>query len=139
MPKTNQTTVTSSNPISAFLYMLKAVFVSYAVSFVLIFLTALLAVMQSLSDTSISILVNIVTAVGAALAGFMAGRHFHSKGIFFGAGCGIIYTILLCISGNIISASLNFGVSFLTALLIGILCGAVGGISGINTKRTRRR
>jgi len=132
----NQVTV---NPISAVLFMLKAVALSYIISFVMLFAAALLATFQSFSDTAVYILANLVTALGTAIAGFTAGRHFDSKGIFFGAGCGIIYTLILCLIGNIISTCINHGSSFFVALAIGIICGAVGGIAGINTKKTRRR
>ncbi|MBR5155571.1 MAG: TIGR04086 family membrane protein [Clostridia bacterium] len=138
MLKSSQNAATS-NPVSALLFMLKTVFISYIISLLLLFVGALIATYGAFSDTAVRILANIVTALGTLIAGFMAGRHFFSKGIFFGAGCGIIYTILLCIIGNIFSGNINLGASFLTALLIGILCGAVGGIAGINTKRTRRR
>lgn len=136
MLNTNQGTV---NPISAILFMLKAVAVSYIISFVLLFAAALFATFQSVSDTIVFILANLVTALGTAIAGFSAGRHFDSKGIFFGAGCGIIYTLILCLAGNLIAAGTNHGSSFFVALAIGIICGAVGGIAGINTKKTRRR
>ena len=129
----------TANPVSAILFMLKAVAVSYIISFVMLFAAALLATFQSFSDTAIYIMANLVTALGTAFAGFTAGRHFDSKGIFFGAGCGIIYTLILCIIGNIISSGINMGSSFFVALAIGIICGAVGGIAGINTKKTRRR
>ncbi len=128
-----------STPVSALLFMLKAVFVSYIISLLLLFAGALIATFGAFSDITVRIIANIVTALGTLIAGFMAGRHFSGKGIFFGAGCGIIYTLLLCIIGNIISGNINTGASFLTAMIIGILCGAVGGIAGINTKRTRRR
>lgn len=139
MVKTNQSAASAGGTVSAILFMLKTVFVSYIISIVLLFAFALLATFQAYSDTVIAILANLVTAFGTAFAGFSAGRHFDSKGLLFGAGCGIIYTILLCIAGNIVSGTLNFGLSFITALVIGLLCGAVGGIAGINTKRTRRR
>lgn len=136
MLNSNQVTV---NPISAVLFMLKAVALSYIISFVMLFAAALLATFQSFSDTAVYILANLVTALGTAIAGFTAGRHFDSKGIFFGAGCGIIYTLILCIIGNIVSSSIHTASSFLIALAIGVICGAVGGIAGINTKKTRRR
>lgn len=139
MLKSNQNSNGSTSLVSGTLFMLKAVSISYIISLVLLFASALIATYQAMSDTGICILANVVTALGTAFSGFMAGRHFSGKGLLFGAGCGAIYTVILCIVGNIISASLNFGISFLTALLIGVLCGAVGGIAGINTKRTRRR
>ncbi len=139
MLKSNQTSASGDSFSSGALFMLKTVALSYIVSLVLLFLAAILATFNSMSNTGISILANVVTALGTIFAGFSAGRHFSGKGLLFGAGCGVIYTVILCVVGNIVSGRLNFGISFLTALLIGVLCGAVGGIAGINTKRTRRR
>lgn len=132
---------TSANEgfVGSILFMLKAVALSYITSIILLFPAVLLATFQAYSDRGISILVNIITAFGTASSGFMAGRHFDSKGIFFGAGCGIIYTLLLCLAGNLVAQSMSFGMDCLTALIIGILCGGVGGITGINTKKHRRR
>ncbi len=138
MLKSSQT-VTKSTPVSAVLFMLKAVAISYIISLTLLFAASLIATYGAFSDTAIRISANIVTALGTLVAGFASGRHFSGKGIFFGAGTGLIYTLLLCIIGNIFSGSINLGASFLTAMLIGILCGSVGGIAGINTRRTYRR
>ncbi len=130
---------TKSTPVKAILFMLKAIAISYIISLVLILVASLIATYGAFSDTAIRIMANIVTAIATITAGFMSGRHFSSKGIFFGAGTGMIYTALLCIIGNIFSGSINMNANLITALIIGVLCGAVGGIVGINTKRTRRR
>lgn len=139
MLKSTQKTTNDGGLVQGALFMLKTVFLSYIISIVLLFLAALLANYRSMSNTGISVLANIVTAIGTLVSGFSAGRHFSGKGIFFGAGCGILYTVFLCVAGNIISGEINFGLSFLTTLLIGIFCGAVGGIAGINTAHGRRR
>ncbi len=138
MPKPVQNTSTQGI-MNQFLFMLKAVAISYIVSVILLFPAALLANFQAYSNQGISILANIITAFGTALSGFLAGRNAGSKGIFVGAGCGIIYCLILCLAGNLIFKSATLGMEFLTALIIGVLCGGVGGIAGINTKRQRRR
>ena len=138
MPKPVQNT-SAQGIMNQFLFMLKAVAISYIVSVILLFPAALLANFQAYSNQGISILANIITAFGTALSGFLAGRNAGSKGIFVGAGCGIIYCLILCLAGNLISKSATLGMEFLTALIIGVLCGGVGGIAGINTKRQRRR
>ena len=140
MSKPNTSYVNTSQSVSGeILYMLKAVAISYIVSIVLLFPAVLLAVFQAYSDTGISVLANIVTAFGTALSGFLSGRHSSGKGIFFGAGSGIIYTVLLCIAGNLIAQNMSIGTDFLTALIIGTICGGVGGIAGINSKPKRRK
>ncbi len=139
MLKTNQIANSNTGFAAGLFFMLKTVAISYIISILLIFVAALVATYQAMSDMGICVMANIVTALGTIFAGFMAGRHFDSKGILYGAGCGIIYSIILCIIGNIVSAGFSMGMSFVTALIIGTLCGAVGGIAGINTKHQRRR
>lgn len=119
--------------------MLKAVVVAYCVSVALLFVFSVVATFNAFSDRTISVAANIVTAIGVLLCGFMSGRHFSSKGLIFGAICGVFYSGLLCIIGNLAAQNLHFGASAVTALIIGVICGSVGGIAGINTKSTRRR
>ena len=120
-------------------FMLKTVMIAYCISIALLFGVSVIATVQAFSDRAIAIAANIVTALGVLLCGFMAGRHFSSKGLIYGALCGVIYSGLLCLIGNLAAQSLNFGASAVTALIIGVICGAVGGIAGINTRHTRRR
>ncbi|MBO5955449.1 MAG: TIGR04086 family membrane protein [Clostridia bacterium] len=122
-----------------FLFMIKTVLISYCISVVLLFSVAILATFQAFSDQAIAVSANLVTAMGVLLCGFMSGRHFRCKGLIFGALCGIIYSGILCIIGALASKTPTFGASAVTALTIGLICGAVGGIVGINTKRKRRR
>ena len=142
MPKVTQAT-TPKNIGTGFssgaLFMLKAVFVSYCLSVALLFLVAILATFKSFSDNAISIAVNIVTTFGVAFCGFVSGRHFESKGIVFGAICGTVYAVLLCLIGNLAAQTFQVTSGALTALAIGVICGAVGGIVGINTKKQKRR
>ncbi len=125
--------------VSGIFFMLKTVMIAYCVSIALLFAVSVIATVQAFSDKAISISANIVTALAVLMCGFMSGRHFSSKGLIFGALCGIIYSGLLCLIGNLAAQNLQFGASAVTALIIGVICGAVGGIAGINTKHTRRR
>ncbi len=143
MPKTIQARsnfeTNSGGITSGILFMLKTVLLSYGLSIVLLFLASLIATFQAFSDQAISISANLVTSIGVFFCGFMSGRHFSSKGLVFGAICGIIYSGILCLVGNLFSQPISFGTSAITALIIGLICGAVGGIVGINTRRKRRR
>lgn len=121
------------------LYILKAVCIAYAVSAVLLFAAAAAASFWCFSDKGVSIAVNLVTALSVLLCGFMSGRHSLRGGIISGAAAGIFYALVLCVVGNIIAQTVSFGINALTAVIIGLVCGAAGGIVGINTKNGRRR
>ena len=121
------------------LFILKSVAFAYALSVVLLFFTALIATYQSFSDKGIGILVNIVPATAAIVCGFLSGRNSSRGGLLSGAVSGIVYTLLLCVVGNILSQTFSFGSSAITAIIIGLVCGSVGGIVGINSKSNRRR
>lgn len=122
-----------------FMFMIKAVAVAYAVSVALLVLAAVIATFQSMSDKGIGIMVNTVTALGVTMCGFLNGRRSARGGLIAGAVSGVIYTLLLCLIGNLATKNMTFGVNAITAQIIGIVCGAVGGIIGINTKKSRRR
>ena len=60
-------------------------------------------------------------------------------GLIAGAVSGLVYTFILWLIGGLASQTVSFGACAVTALVIGIVCGAAGGILGINTKGSRRR
>ena len=137
--KNSRESLSENGSVINLLFTVKAVALSYAVSVVLLLAVALIAAMQSMSDKGIGVLVNIVTAVCVLFCGFLTGRRSPRGGLFAGAVAGITYTIILCVLGKLISRDMSIGLNAITAQVIGIVCGAVGGIVGINTKKQRKR
>ena len=133
----NQTS--AQNTGSGIIFIVKTVIISYIISLILLFLISIPATYRAFSNLGVSIAANTVTAIATLFAGFWAGRHFSGRGIVFGAICGILYTMPLCIAGSIVSGTPLWGQDSLIALGIGLICGGVGGIVGINTKRTSNR
>lgn len=130
---------TEKIPLFNFLCILKAVAAGYALSLVLLFPSAVLAARLCFSDRAIALSVNLITAVSTAVCGFLAGRASQRGGLFSGALSGGLYAVFLCVCGNLASANLHFGMSAVFAAVIGIFCGATGGIVGINVCGNRRR
>lgn len=122
-----------------FVFMIKAVAIAYVISVILLVMTALIATFQSVSDKGIGIMVNVVTAIGVMLCGFLTGRRSDKGGLLAGAVSGVVYTLLLCLIGNLVARNFSPGINVITAQIIGVVCGSVGGIIGINTKKNRRR
>ena len=137
--KTAVSTATEKSALYNVLFVLKTVVIAYAFSVILLVITALIAMFQSMSDRGIGIMVNVVTALGAMLCGFLTGRKAERGGLVAGAVCGIVYTFLLWLAGSLVSGSFSIGIKALTMQIIGVLCGAFGGIIGINTRKERRK
>lgn len=130
---------TGADKMFDFLYMIKAVLFAYALSALLLFVFALISTYACLSDRTIRVLVNLATALGTASCGFLSGRRSSRGGLISGALCGCAYTVFLCVIGGLAVQNFELGMNAVTAFTIGLVCGSVGGIIGINTKSRRRR
>ena len=122
-----------------FVGMVRSVAVAYVMSIVLLVLTALVATIQSMSDKGIGIMVKAVTAICVVLCGFISGRRAQKGGLLIGASSGMLYTLLLYLIGSLFSGSFVIGINAISVQIIGLVCGATGGIVGINTRKNKRR
>ena len=90
----------------------------------------------SASPMVVSMMANISLCVGCCVAGFMAAKKRRRYGIMTGIYCGaiiycVVYFLGVVVLGRFISMSL------LTKLLMAVVCSAIGGIFGVNTKIRR--
>lgn len=120
-------------------FIIKNTAVGFVLTMALLFIASVLSVVAVLPEAIVSLLVAAVTYISIGVCGFRAARHSGRSGLFSGAISGLIYVIVLYLIGGI--ALGEFGISYSSALtmLICILCGATGGIIGINTRSKRRR
>lgn len=84
--------------------------------------------------------VSAVTAaalcIGAYCGGFICARRNRRNGLLLGAVCGsVIFLVLFVVS--IIFVRSSEGLAGSTKLIFVVLCGAVGGIAGVNSKNSR--
>ncbi|MEG1880656.1 MAG: TIGR04086 family membrane protein [Oscillospiraceae bacterium] len=130
----------SSNNFLNLGHSLKNVLISYLVSIILLFITAIIATYLSLSDDVLNILVIIITGLCLIITGFRAARHSKCNGLLNGIIAGVFYTIILYFIGCIVSKS--FAITFIniSTFALGICCGGLGGIIGVNMKnKTKKR
>ena len=94
-----------------------------------------LAVPEAVSD----LMVIAVAALAIFWCGFRAARHAGRQGLLRGALAGVLYMTILYLAGTLILGELAFTMATLLSLLMGIACGALGGMIGVNTKIRRKR
>lgn len=106
---------------------------------VLLLVGALFAVYFSVAERTIELLVMILTAICIFLGGFRGARHTGRQGLAQGMIFGLVYMTILTLTGMIVCQSWSVDQSGWISILIGILCGAVGGMLGVNAKSKGKR
>ncbi len=121
-----------------FIHTLKGVVISYFLSVVLLFIFSIIAVYSSLSDNMVNIGVNVITALSLIICGFIAAKGVRCGGLLNGAFSGVMYAVILYFIGCAVNLHFEFTLSALTVFIMSIICGAFGGVLGINTSKKRR-
>lgn len=118
---------------NVFLKILKGVGIS--VLFTLICLTFFSALLTytNLSESLIQPVVISVTGISILAGSFYATRKMNKNGIIKGISVGLIYILLIYVISSVVNGG-NFAITIgsVIMILVGILCGAIGGIIGIN-------
>ncbi|MGE5631635.1 MAG: TIGR04086 family membrane protein [Caulobacteraceae bacterium] len=119
----------SSNIYKVFL---KSLLICFAISFVLIIIYALILSFTSMSDSSMSLTIQIIMILGITSSSIYGGKRASRRGWMFGLILGLVFTILL------VPLSIGFGQEFsldkyfIARLLLGAVVGLIGGIIGVN-------
>lgn len=116
----------------------KCLGVSYILSVVLLFILAICATVWDMEAGAVNICVTVITGISVLFCGFTSARGAGRGGLINGIIAGVLYTLLLYAVGSIVSGSIGFNAATISALLVGVFCGGLGGVLGINTKRRRR-
>lgn len=117
----------------------KNILIGFALTIAILFIAAWIAVLTNLQEAAVSLVVGVVTYLCVGFCGFRAARKSGSNGLVSGAIAGAVYVVLLYFIGCIAFADFSFGMSVLLTAVICILCGAIGGVVGVNTRTKRRR
>ena len=117
----------------------KNLLICLALTVLVLFLMSIIAVFANLQAAAVSLMVSIITYLCVGVCGFRGARKSGSNGLLMGAISGLSYGVVLYLIGAIAFGELSFNTSILLTLLICVLCGAVGGVMGVNMKSKKRR
>ncbi len=84
----------------------------------------------------VSVLATAALGIGGYFGGYMCARKRHKNGMLMGVLCGVAIFMVVLIIGTVF-AKAALGISSAGKLFLTMLCGAVGGIVGVNTKKHR--
>ena len=100
---------------------------------ILLLLAAALCVAVDVPAGLISPLAFVAVAIGAAMGGLIAGKLSRRRGWLYGLLCGVCIELLIASVGAL-CVGRAVGTNAPLSLLLCIVCGAVGGIIGVNLK-----
>lgn len=117
----------------------KNILMCFLLTILVLFVASWISVMVNLPEAAVALVVSVITYLCVGICGFRFARHTGSNGLLAGALAGLVYVIILYVIGCIAFAEISFSTSAALTAVICIVCGAIGGIVGVNTKSKKRR
>ena len=116
-----------------FLKIIKGVGISIFFTLICLTIFSGLLTYTNLSENLIQPVVISVTGISILAGSFFATRKVGKNGIIKGIAVGLIYILLIYLTSSIINGgSFALTIGSIIMILVGILCGAIGGIIGVN-------
>ncbi len=102
----------------------------------LVMLLVMAAVMAAVDVPKVAVtpLAIAAGAFGAFISGLVGARIAKEKGWLFGAACGLLLFVMVLIAGFAVLKDVR-GASLAAKLATMVICGAIGGIIGVNTRK----
>lgn len=86
-------------------------------------------------DGLLTLIAVLIIVFNCYLSAYISTQHDRNNGIVQGLKCGIINFIMILLV-SLILGNFSFGNAFAPKLILCIFSGAIGGIVGVNTKKT---
>lgn len=131
--------IQTSGGMSEIIFGAKNIIICFLLTVVVLFIASWISVMVNLPEAAVALVVSVITYFCVGICGFRSARYSGSNGLLAGALAGLVYVIILYFIGCIAFTKFTFSMSAALTAVICIICGAIGGIVGVNTKTKRRR
>lgn len=116
-----------------FIKIIKGVGISIIFTLICLTIFSALLTYTNLSESLIQPVVISVTGISIFVGSFFATRKVKKNGIIKGIAVGLIYIILIYLISSVVNnANFALNIGSIVMMVIGILCGAIGGIIGVN-------
>ena len=115
------------------LKIIKGVGISVIFTIMCLTIFSVLLTYTNLSESLIQPVVISVTGISILVGIFFATRKMNKNGIIKGIAVGLMYILLIYVISSVVNGG-NFALTIgsLVMIFISVLCGAIGGIIGIN-------
>lgn len=117
-------------------YLFISVSAGIAVILIVLFCFSVILSKVNASNIVLNIAATVSLCIGGYVGGYICARKGRKNGLIRGAICGIVIFSVVMLSG-VLFAKAVLSLSAGGKLILTMLCGGVGGIIGVNTKKRR--
>ena len=100
---------------------------------VLLLIMSVIITTQNVPQSLVEPMSLVALSAGALAAGYICARAMRSKGLVYGALCGIAITFLVLVAGTAFSVA-GLGVPAVFRVVFVMLSSMLGGVMGVNTR-----
>lgn len=118
--------------INYFFPLIKGVVIAFVMTIAMIFLVSVLLCNTNLNESIINPLIIFATSFSILTGGFFTTKSLEKNGIITGGVLGLIYILSIYILSSILSSNFTININSIILIISSILCGAIGGIIGVN-------
>ncbi|MGN0602132.1 MAG: TIGR04086 family membrane protein [Oscillospiraceae bacterium] len=108
----------------------------FVVIFLCVLFFAFIVTKIDATDKVINVLSGIALCVGAYAGGYISAKKRRKNGLLMGILCGLFMFLIILVAGSFFVKTTS-GFSPSIKLILTLVCGAIGGIVGVNSKRNR--
>ncbi len=120
------------------IHTVKSLGISYILSIVLLFVLSIIATIFTMESRAVNIGITLITCLSTLTCGYMTARGVGRSGLINGVLAGVLYTAFLYLIGCLVINQFSFNLATIIAIIMGVVCGGLGGVFAVNTKRRRR-
>lgn len=107
----------------------------YIISLVLLFILACIVTYTSFPESYVNGIISVITVIGILFASISVAKKYRTLGWLHGAITGVLYSMILYVLSASFLSFTGVQKGVLSFLVIGVVCGALGGIVGVNLKK----
>jgi len=102
------------------------------ISILLLGIISFVFTMQDIPQSAVILFAFFSVCGGAFMGGFFASHKYKNKGLMIGALTGLLFFLILYITGVVMN-QINVGSLAVLKLVLSVVFGAIGGVVGVNT------
>lgn len=121
---------------TALVSLTKATVFSYVLTAIVFVVYGILLTYTETTEENIQIVVMMTTVISVLIGGIIVSKGVNSKGLLFGMLVGIVYSIIMIMVGLCVLPVLKITYKMIMIIILSISAGGIGGIIGINTKKS---